>query len=210
MAHEGSWSAIEQRGLLTTRQLVDAAAPSVEIREAALGQRRARSIILQDATYGKVSIRDQAPLRPQFLGSCLSDMSEQEWLDVLNGRVFFWLSSEKLNQLLNARLYRDRAHDVLTLDTASLLLVHGDNVRLSPINSGATLYPNAPKRGSETFLPVEDYPYDAWRKRRGRSAAAVVELAVVGGVPDVVQHTVRVERRRGNELLEVLWEPRTA
>jgi hypothetical protein len=106
---------------------------------------------------------------------------------------------------LAACRYRNQIHDVLTVDTGSLVRAHAGRIRLSPINSGATLYPNAPARGTQTFLPIEDYP---WREhhRRKTISRAVTELAVIDGVPDIVDHIVRVERRRRTEVLAVLLD----
>jgi hypothetical protein len=130
-------------------------------------------------------------------------MTMGEWLDVLNNRVFFWLHHEKLGQLLRARRYRNEVHDVLVVDTASLVAMHRQRVRLSSINSGATLYPNAPKRGAETFLSIENYPYAEIRSRRV-VREAIIELAVIDGVPDIMRHVVRVERRRQDDVIAVL------
>jgi hypothetical protein len=107
----------------------------------------------------------------------------------------------KLDKLLGARLYRKSEQDVLVIDTKSLLDAHEARVRLSPINSGATLYPNATARGSDTFTTIEDYPY-AERRRKRTVPETVTELAVIEGVHDVRDHVIRVERRRGREVLE--------
>lgn len=153
MAEEGTWPSIQKYGLLTTRQLVELSRPAPDVVEAILNRRRPRSIELtmEGQTF---QVRDQAPLRLNFLESCLQGMTVQEWLDVLNGRVFFWLTAGKLAQLLAAQRYRGRAHDVLVVNTKSLLDEYVDNVRLSPVNSGATLYPNASARGPKTFQTV--------------------------------------------------------
>jgi hypothetical protein len=66
--------------------------------------------------------------------------------------VFFWLAPRRLEQLLAARGNRSRPHDVVTVDTASLVRRH----------------------------------------RPGH--AAIAELAVVGGVPDIAGHVVSVQR----------------
>lgn len=203
MAWEGTWPLIRDQGLLTTRQLVDMCDPEPDLRDAVLTQRRPSTITLVHPTHGHVAIRDQAPLREQFLLQSLTDMSMGEWLNVLNNRVFFWLHPDKLSILLGALRYRKHVHNVLIVDTASLLCAHGDRVRLSAVNSGATLYPNASPRGSGTFVRVQDYP---WAERRRRPLVnAITELAVIDGVPDVADHVVRVERRRQNDLLEVLY-----
>ena len=75
---------------------------------------------------------------------------------------------------------------------------HIERARLSPINSGSALYPNAPLRGTTTFARLKDYPYA--EQRRSRSLAeAVVELAVIGGVDDVSTHVIGVDRYVGDE-----------
>jgi hypothetical protein len=203
MAEGGSWPSIHLHGLMTTSQIVDAYSPTPEIRAAILEQRRPRNVVLDHATLGQLVIRDQAPLREQFLVASLSDLTVAQWLERLNNRVFFWLHPDKLSTLLGARRYRNLAHDVVTVNTASLIASHADQIRLSPINSGATLYPNAPKRGSSTFATIDAYRYDLYRRRGIRNA--IVELAVINGVPDIVQHVVRVERRRRDEVLDVLY-----
>jgi hypothetical protein len=203
MAHEGSWSTIRQHGLMTTAQLVDTYAPPADVRAAVLHQQRPHSVRLEHPDRGSVVIRDQAPLREQFLK--LNGMTKPEWLATLNDRVFFWVRPERLTGLLTARRYRDTAHDVLTVDTASLVNMHGDRVRLSAINSGATLYPNAPERGLGTFLTIDAYPYDDMRRRQGPNKA-IQEFAVIDGVPDITDHALRVERRHRDTVLEVLHQ----
>jgi hypothetical protein len=200
MAHAGSWPAIRDHGLMTTAQLVDAYMPPPDVRTAILGSRRTRRVSLEHPDLGRVVIRDQSPLREHILATALTGMTVTEWLDVLNDRVFFWLHPDRLEQLLRARRYRDEAHDVLTVDTARLVSAYAERVRLSAINSGSTLYPNAPKRGSSTFLPIEAYPYEEIRRRRP-VRDAIAEFAVVGGVPDIARYVVRVERRRQSEVL---------
>jgi hypothetical protein len=199
MASAGSWPAIRTHGLWTTQQIVGTSGDAFE--DSALIERRPHSITADHPALGRVTIRDQAPLRLQFLEGCLTDMSVEQWLGFLNDRVFFWLHPVKLDKLLGARRYRKSDQDVLVIDTKSLLGAHEARVRLSPINSGATLYPNATARGSDTFTTIEDYPY-AERRRKRTVPEAVTELAVIDGVHDMRDHVVRVERRRGGEILE--------
>lgn len=199
MACAGSWAAIESHGLWTTQQIVETSAGAFE--RSVLIERRPRSLTADHPTLGTVTIRDQAPLRLQFLEGCLTDMSVEQWLAILNNRVFFWLHPAKLNRLLGAQRYRTFEQDVLVIDTKSILDAHEENVRLSPINSGATLYPNAPPRGSDTFATIEAYPYTD-RRRTRTVVQAVTELAVVDGVHDIRDHVIRVERRRGSKVLD--------
>jgi hypothetical protein len=203
MANAGSWSSIRRHGLLSTSQIVSSSRLSSEAASRILEERRSSSVPIHHPVLGEVAIRDQGPLNLRFLEAKLTDVTLQEWLGILNDRVFFWLHPDKLEELLNARRYRNLEQDVLTIDTRSLMDTYESQVRLSPINSGAALYPNASPRGTGTFLPVADYDYES--RRRGRNEkTAIVELAVIGGVGDIRQHVVRVERRRGSATIGVL------
>jgi hypothetical protein len=91
----------------------------------------------------------------------------------------------------------------LTVDTKKLLARHLKETVLSPINSGCTV-PFPHSRGIDTFLPVGEYPYEEWRRKRGTAREAVVELAVLGGVRDIAEILTRVELRRGSDVLKVL------
>jgi hypothetical protein len=130
-------------------------------------------------------------------------MTVQQWLDVLNNRVFLWAHPQRLATLLAARSYRASRHDVLLVDTARLVEAHADRIRLTGMNTGATIYPNA-KRGSDTFQQIETFPFD--ERRRGRRAIAdnVVEVAVLDGLPDITDFVVRVERREGATVVDFL------
>jgi hypothetical protein len=116
------------------------------------------------------------------------DVSEYYW--ALNHRVFFFLDEPPLLKLRNAPPYRDRAHEMLVLDTAALLARYGHIVELSPYNSGA-VHPGAKvQRGPRPFLPIGEYPRDERRDKR----PPIAELTVPGGVQDV--SSLLIERRR--------------
>jgi hypothetical protein len=204
MANVGSWPSIRRDGLLSTRSLVDLYEVDGELREEILTTRRRKSIPLEHPELGTAVVRDQLPLREKALERCLTDMTLQEWLETLNSRVFFWLDEPHLEGLLGAKAYREGAHDVIIVDTAALVAREGSEVRLSPINSGSTLY-NPRPRGSQTFMSIADYPFAERRSARGKDA--IIELAVDGGVGQIEEVAVQVERRRcGGVIEEVLWE----
>ena len=60
---------------------------------------RRSSITLRRDGLDAITIRDQLPLK--FLDECLEEgVARQDFLDALNGRVFFWLAEERLQRLL--------------------------------------------------------------------------------------------------------------
>jgi hypothetical protein len=80
---------------------------------------------------------------------------------------------------------------VLTLNTRSLVTTHRASVRLSRLNSGAVRHINH-RRGSTTFKTLDAFVYSANNQ--------VAELAVIGSVPDIQAHVLRVERRVGGRV----------
>jgi uncharacterized protein DUF7002 len=202
MAEGGSLRSIERHGLLSTSWLLDKF-EVVEGREAIESQRRAQMVTISHPTHGEAVIRDQKPMIESRLERCLTGgMSPRAWYELLNGYVFFWLNEERLSRLLSARPYRNREHDVFTLDAAQLVQRYEESIFLAPYNTGSTAY-EPPPRGRETFKSIADYPFDEWRAKRG-VRDAVVELVVLGGVADITDFVVSVERRRGAETLEAL------
>jgi hypothetical protein len=132
-------------------------------------------------------------------------MTPTEWYRLLNRKVFFWVTSERVIGLLSARAYRDREHTVLTIDTAKLMARDHKRVTLSPINSGSTVY-NPQPRGTSTFLTLVEYPFDRWQQKRRSITKAVAELAVDYHLPNIGELVLRVERRKQSRVLEVIYE----
>jgi Family of unknown function (DUF7002) len=204
MAEGGSWPAIRERGLLSTRAIVDLYQPGPELRAEILSVVRRRSITLTGDKLGPVTIRDQGPLK--FLTSCLKpDTTPRQFLDALNGRVFFWLSCDRLHRLLNAKRYRAGEQTVLHVDTTRLLGSYGDRVQLAPYNTGDMHVPTSPQRGADVFVDVADYPYELWRAKRGSATEAVVELTIPYAVPDIASLVTRVETWQHGAPISVLF-----
>lgn len=195
MSSAGAWPAIERHGLRSVTALLDLFYFDPQGRPKIEAQRRPETIVLSEPALGTFEIRDQKPLSLAKLEDCLVDMTVEEWLRLLNRKVFFWPTEERVRDLLGALAYRGREHLVLVIDTASLLAIHGPEVTLAPINTGSVLY-DPPPRGGDTLLPIADYPFEQWRRRRGSARKAIAEVAVDYAVPDILNHMVRVERRR--------------
>jgi hypothetical protein len=203
MAEDGSWDSIRKHGLLSTSSLLDLYGYAGKARRELEAERRPESVLIATEGLPHAIVRDQKPMTASALEKCLTDgTTPDEWFKTLNSRVFFWLSKEKLRGLLGARAYRERPQTVLTLDTASLIGANRERVRLSPINSGATIYRPAP-RGLDTFLPVSDFPFENRRKTRTLQNA-IVELTVLGGVSDIADHAIAVHSIHNGKQTE-LW-----
>ncbi len=203
MAQHESWPRIQNLGLRTTIQLVDACDPAPGIRAAILNQRRPQSIELAHPVVGTLTIRDQKPLGLHNLK--LTDVTVEGFLELLNTRVFMWTSPGRLARLLNARPYRNSVHDVLVLDTKTIVERYADSIRLTGLNTGATIFPSAPPRGSGSFMTIADFPFA--QRRRGRTLEdTVVELCVIDGIDNVEDHVIRVESRKGANVIATLYE----
>ncbi len=214
MAEAGSWPSIRAHGLLSTSALLDRFGVEGAAREAVEAARRPQKVRLgrgpdvsrETSPLGEepwAVVRDNKPLNERKLARALQDgLTPPDWYRLLNARVFLWLSRERLLRLLGAQAYRDEAHDVIEVESAPLLAAHRSRVTLSPINSGAT-GPFAAPRGLDTFRTIEAYPY-AERRRVNRREPAV-ELAVLGGVPDLARFATRVVRMRGDREEAVVW-----
>lgn len=195
MAEDASWESIRQHGLLSTTALLDLYGFKGEKRRKLESERRPESVSISRDGLPAVVVRDQKPMTRSALQKCLADgTTPEEWFETLNGRVFFWLSKDRLQGLLAARAYRNRPQTVITLDTASIVAAHRNDITLSPINSGSTIYNPVP-RGRGTFVSIADFPFEERRKVKKKPIKdAVVELTVLKGVPQVEKHGIAAHR----------------
>lgn len=193
MAEAGSWPAVRDRGLLSTSALLDLYEIAGAEREAIELRRRPESVAIEHPVYGSAWIRDNKPINETVLRRTLVGLTEEEWYRTLNGRVFFWLSVDRLDRLRNAPPYAPRPHDILTINTAALLDRHADRVELAHLNSGA-VHPAANyPRGAGTFQPIDKY---RWQKRLGVAPSEpIVELTVLYAVPDIRELVIDVTTR---------------
>jgi hypothetical protein len=204
MAHEGSWPSIREYGLLSTSALLDLyrieGGRRIELEE----RRRPHSVPIVGQGLPGAVIRDQKPIKDGWLAEKLEGgMTPAEFYRILNAHSFFWLSLKRVRRLVGARAYRAHRQTILTIDTGSLLGSHADRIKLSPINSGAVLFPSAPMRGAATFRPIGEYPFD--ERLRTHRSEPVVELLVEYGVPDIVDHVLAVHQVRDQEPATLIW-----
>jgi hypothetical protein len=196
MAEIENWGLIQAHGLLSTSALLDLFEYKGEKRDAIESRYRAESVVIEHPKLGKATIRDQGPMHSdEVVKRFLDDLTPAQWYRMLNSRVFFWLTDERLEKLLGAGLYRERPHMVLELDTAAVLERYLDQVTLSPINSGAIFPGGKARRGPQTFSRFEGYPW----KTRARSSELVVELAVDHSVPDLDGLLIDAQQRQSRK-----------
>jgi len=205
MAERGSWPSIKRHGLLSTSALLDKVGITGAARRRIESERRPENVTIQNKAFGEIVIRDQKPMDDRGLVRCLQDgIAPAEWYRLLNSRVFFWLTKDRLHRLLSAGAYRDSEHDVLELDAVEMVSAYRKLITLSPMNSGCTK-PIPHPRGRCTFTSIDEYPYTRWRSRR-RRGERVVELAVSQGVPDIRKYVRRVLVMKGTRTMSKVWE----
>lgn len=202
MAAAGRWESIREHGLLSTSALLDKWEIEGAEREALESAHRPKSEAIEHPVHGTAIVRDQKPMSDGMLRACLQGMEPSEWYRLLNRQVFFWPTEHRLKGLLAAY---PGTQLVLTLDTAPLVRRYADQIRLSPLNSGATRHVSH-TRGLRTFCPIEEYPFDERRKKAGLRDA-VAELTVDYAVPDVRDFVLRAEHRNGDDV-EIVWARR--
>lgn len=204
MAEHGTWPNILRHGLLSTAALLDLYGIGGEQRTAIERERRSEGVDLMHSTLPRAVIRDQLPMDDKGLRRCLPPhLNPSDWYFLLNQKVFFWLTRQRLFILLNAGTYRDRPHDVIEVETRPLVETYREKIWLCPMNSGCTKpFPHA--RSEETFQRIVDYGY-AERRRRKRRGERVVELAVDYAVPNVHDFVKRVVQMQGDRELQTIY-----
>ena len=190
MAHEDAWEQIRRYGLLSTSTLLGLWEVKGKQRSAIEREVRRNQVELRHPRRGKVVIRDQKPLYERKLRKALIDCTVQEWCQLLNRRVFFWPTVERLVTHISARENRGKNHLVLTVDSYRLAAVYEMTITLCPLNSGNTI-PFAQRRSKNSLMRMSEYPF-LERLARG-PYYTVVELAVETGVPDILDFVVSAD-----------------
>ena len=201
MAECGTWESIKKRGLLSASAVLDLFELRGQERAKYESEHRAEMTAVLPNKPGKIVLRDQKPMPPERLQKALVDgTTTEEWYQLINGKVFFWAERHRLLRLLNARDYRGKEHDVLTVSTRSLIQAHHENMWLCHMNSGNT-WPIPHHRTPDVFKRIPDFP----TKRNGTPAKDVVEVVIDHGVPEIADHVLEVRRMKGDQELDLIW-----
>ncbi len=133
---------------------------------------------------------------PAALRRCLTDeLTPEDWYELVNSKVFFWLDEARLARHRNA--YGEADQLVLTIDAKRLLDRYGDIASVSPINTGNARRAAAPRNRS-TFVPYQRWIQDGWEAEciPGRASRPAnhraVELTVPDSVPDILNYVTNV------------------
>ena len=101
MASLGSWPSIHRHGLLSTAALLELYAVPSSQRELYESQHRPEIVPLRHPAHGIAELRDQKPMSDAALRHALrGDLTPADWYRVLNARVFFWTTPERLASLV--------------------------------------------------------------------------------------------------------------
>lgn len=203
MAEVDSWPNIQNHGLLSTSALLDLYKINGTERVGIESLHRPECIKIQRKGFPDAVVRDQKPMSDKALKKVLlDDLKPRDWYEILNQKVFFWSTKDKVINLLKARAYRDKAHDVLSVDTAKLVERYKESIVLCPYNSGSTIMKPV-ERGKDLFKPIDEYDFPFWKKKRGRSKA-VTEVCVTGGVPLINEVVIDVHQMQNDKVLKKL------
>jgi hypothetical protein len=201
MAERGTWESIRARGLLSTTAVLDLMGLRGSKRHRYEAQQRRDMETILQGHPDAIMLRDQLPMPPDRLQTALIDgTTPEDWYRLINGKVFFWAERKRLTTLLKARAYRNKEHDVLTIDTQSLMNAHENRAWLCRMNSGNT-WPFPLPRGRGDFMRIAQYP----ATKKGAPAKKVVEVLIDYSVPDIATHVVAVDVMKGEEILNELW-----
>lgn len=182
---------IQKHGLLSTEALIKKFERSSLAQDEFLARIRPTNVSLHHPDVGRAVITDNKPLNAKKLAACLDDgLTPEDWMRLLNQRVFFWPDLKHLKTLKGARLNRNRQRLVLVFDTVALVQGHYERTEIAPINTGSTLY-NPVRRGRATFTPIKGLSYENWRRMRGlKSLDRIKEVTVLGGIPDACRFII--------------------
>jgi hypothetical protein len=186
LVDERNWTSIQKRGLLSTNRL--AAAEGID--PAALKRHRTNSLMLPSG----IRIRDQRPMPPNILARALTDgATPEDWYDLLNSMVFFWVDPERLNRQRKACGAAPQI--ALVIDAVAMLAEHRDRAAVTPINTGNAMRAAAP-RSRSSFVPYRQWVAEAWSSEaqngRGMRPAThrPVELTIRDAVPDIMNYVL--------------------
>lgn len=183
-----NWASVKRQGLKSAKRL----ATDLGYDPRTLRKHRKSDLVVSSGAR----IRDQSPMPPHVLNRCLRDgLKPEDWYDLLNSKVFFWVDPKRLNR--QRRAYADAPQCVLVIDAIRMLEKHSHRTAVTPINTGNAMRAAA-SRGLSTFVPWARWKSDAWGSENiGRPVARPpthrpVELTIEDAVADIFDYAQSV------------------
>lgn len=178
---------IQAHGLLSTQRLVEL---STNVDRSMLRQHRPEGTYLDVGAF----IRDQSNMQRKSIERALrSGVTPEDWFELLNSKVFFWLDLDRLN--CHRAACKNQKQVVLAIDAHRMLDEYAPLASVSPINSGHAMRTAVP-RNLSTFVPYKKWVESGWDSEqvpgvsRRRGALWPAELAVTGHIPDIARFVV--------------------
>ena len=183
----GAWPSIAEVGLLPTSQLLAG--------DPRLGTARLEPVAVAHPSGNDISVRDQRPMMRANIEAHLDGIGLNEWLDLLNQRVFLFARQKDLTTFLG-RYQEAEGQDVVVFDTRRLLAAAKGRVEVTTVASTAPVpWDRCPCRNRYTFEPIETFDGDP---------ADIHEVTIIGGVEQAADLVVRVIRYHPDRTTEVL------
>jgi len=184
---------IREHGLLTASDLCRLFEVEYYRQAGILSSRRPKNIKLEHEVHGTVVISDNTPLYLGSLEKCLEDgLTTEDWLQILNKRVFFFSKEKDLKVLAAGQGHREVAHLILEINTLSFVKDYITQISVAAINTGSAKR-KAPHRGLATFAPLETLDFDAWKYSRGNVKPDYPkEVSVLGSIPNIFDYVEAV------------------
>ncbi len=203
IAWGGSWPSIEEHGLLSTKALLKLYGKEEEEISELTQSRRAHWVAIDCPGRPPAVLRDQKPMTDEGLRRALPGSVEpRQWYELINSMVFFWPTTARLQTMISASAYRAVEHDVLVVDTRTLVRLAEADLRLSRMNSGCTK-PMPHYRDLGLFKRIAEYPFEERRKKAG-VGKAIAEVCVVDGVEGIAEAVVDVESGLARDVMEAI------
>ena len=192
IAWAGSWPSIKEHGLLSTKALIELYELDADESMKLVCEHRPHWVEIYRKGLPRAVIRDQKPMSDEGLRQALGGRVEPgKWYKLLNSMVFFWPTKKRLMTMLSAKAYRGMRHDVIIVDTQKLLERKEREIRISPMNSGATK-PFSYPRGMGIFRELRDYPFEE-RMKKYSVEGAVAEVCVRDRVEEIATCVQKVK-----------------
>jgi hypothetical protein len=201
LSSDGAWPNLWEYGLLSTTAILDRWGIVGKARERLESRQRRVTETLQHPKLGSIELRDQKVLPESKLRMCLTGCTPSEWYRLINRKVFFWATWDRVAKLLSARAYRKIGQTLLVVDTESLMNTYFAQTTLCHRNSGQVVYIHERSLHKDILLPISEYPVS----RTGRPVREVAEVAVDYAVPCLRRHVVEVRRMVGSSCSETIF-----